>query len=182
MHFARTRLFCTVSLLALLAAGCKKSLDVTTLPSVTGTVPANFASHQVSGVTLKAPPDWKPGPTNGNVVLMLFAPDQRTNINLVITDQQPGEDLQDAPKQVPEMFAKKVPSFKLIKADLVQVNRRAHARIEYEMAMAGVPLKGMQFICQQGSKDYILTYTAPAASFDANAMTAEQVALSMQLP
>jgi hypothetical protein len=179
------RCFCVPCLFIIalaLAGGCKKGTSASKLTVLNATVPANFVAHSVDGVTIKTPPDWKRAPGNRPIRIMLFAPDARTNVNLVVTPGEPDLDVAALSRQAPQAMKDKVPGFSLEKNDEVSINNNPAARISYSGSMSGVSLRATQYMIVRGNSVYILTYTAPAAAYQANLPTAEQIAVSMQLP
>ena len=159
------------------------SLDPDAAPALNATVPADFVPHTAgdSGVTVRAPKDWREAPgRNRNTKLVLLA-DHGRNVNLVVTSGV-GLTLARVVTDIPPALAKQFKGFKAEQADLVKLADQPAARLVYTATMNGLPLKFCQFFLIKNGKQYILTYTARANVYADLLPQFESVAVSIKLP
>ena len=161
-------------------------IAVDTAPELDAKVPADFVEHRDadSGASVRAPKDWQAAkPASANTKLNLVADAQRRTVSLVVVPAMRGATLPALIEKTPEALGGQFEGFKLHRADVVKLNGQPAARLVYESVLGkDIKMRSCQFMVLRNGNQYVLTYTARDAEFDALLPTAEQVAASLRVP
>jgi hypothetical protein len=148
-------------------------------------IPDDFVTHKGPDgeFSIKSPPSWKETPASqasGAMVLKSDTPG--ASVNVVVVPSPPGEKLKAAMESVPGQLEKQFKGFKLIDSDYVLYCGRPSGRVVYEVAIGnGQRVRIMQIFVIRGSKDYVVTFAAPANKYDDAYKAAEPVIASFDL-
>ena len=160
-------------------------IDPALVSSMKAEIPDDFVTHKDAGgnFTIKTPPSWTEKPRRRGPVLMLLQSDTPgATVNVVVLPSPPGERLKAAMASMPEQLAKQFNGFKLIKSDYVLFCGRPSGRLVYDVAPTnGKPIQIMQIFLVRGGKDYVLTFTAPADTYNDAYKAAQPVIASFDL-
>lgn len=166
-------------------SGPSDDIDPAQVSTIKADVPDSFVTHKDPSetFTIKTPPSWQEAPHGKPVAILLKSDKLDQSVNVVVVPSPPAVGLKVAMESLPKTLEKQFKGFKLIKSDYVLYCGQPSGRLLYEVqGTNGRLIRILQIFLIRGGKDYVVTFTAPASTYDDAYKTAEPVMASFELP